>query len=80
MLLFETSLAEHSNRNNGATSTKERDQRNCPDGIAEQCRSDPHADSYDEHDCGRNDGNKPAHGAPWSLAVRAAMPPAPASR
>ena len=62
--MFETSLAKHSNRNNGAASTKERDQRNCPDGIAEQCRSDSHADSYDEHDCGRNDGNKPAHDAP----------------
>jgi hypothetical protein len=30
-----TSLAEHSNRNDGAASTKDRDQRNCPDGIAE---------------------------------------------
>jgi len=60
--LFETSLAEHSDRNDGAASTKERDERDCPDGIAEQCRSDPHAHSHDEYDCGRNNGNKPVHG------------------
>ena len=59
--LFETSLAEHSNRNNGAAGAKDRDQKNCPDGIAEQCRSDSHAHSHDEHDCGRDDGNKPVH-------------------
>jgi hypothetical protein len=47
--LFETSLAEHSNRNNGAASTEDRDERDCPDGIAEQCRTDPHAHSHDEH-------------------------------
>jgi len=41
-----------------------RDQRNRPDGIGEQCRSDPHTHSYDEYDCGRNNGNKPVHGAP----------------
>jgi hypothetical protein len=34
--VFETSLAEYSDRNNGAASTKDRDERNCPDGIAEQ--------------------------------------------
>jgi hypothetical protein len=63
-LLFETSLAEHSNRNNGASSTEDRDERDCPDGIAEQCRTDPHAHSHDEYDCGRNDGSKPVHGGP----------------
>jgi hypothetical protein len=62
-LLFQTSLAEYSDRNNGAASTKERDERNCPDGTAEQCRPDPDAHSHDEHDCGRNDGNKLLHGA-----------------
>src|ERR1700730_8291939 len=62
--LFETSLAEHSNRDNGAPSTKERDERNCPDGVTEQCRSDPHTHRHNEHNCGRNNGNKPVHGAP----------------
>src|SRR5205807_7490050 len=47
--LFETSLAEHSNRNNGAPSTKERDERNCPDGVTEQCRSDPHTHRHNEN-------------------------------
>jgi hypothetical protein len=56
--LFETSLAEHSDRNDGAASTKERDERDCPDGIAEQCRSDPHAHCHDEYDRGRNDGHQ----------------------
>jgi hypothetical protein len=68
--LFETLLAEHSDRNDGAASTKDRDERNCPDWIAEQCRSDPHTHSHDEHDCGWNNGNKPVHGAPWSLVAR----------
>jgi hypothetical protein len=63
-LLFETALAEYSDRNNGAGRTKERDERNCPDGIAAQCPSDSYAHSHDEHDCGRNKGNKPVHGAP----------------
>ena len=40
------------------------DERNCPEGIAQQCRSDPHAHSRDEHDCGRNNGDKPVHFAP----------------
>ena len=62
--VFETSLAEYSDRNNGAASTKDRDERNCPDGIAEQRRSDSHTHGHDEHDCGRNNGNKPVHGAP----------------
>ena len=38
--MFESALAEYSDRNNGAASTKDRDERNCPDGIAEQRRSD----------------------------------------
>jgi hypothetical protein len=61
---FETSLAEQSDRNDRATSTKDGDERNCPEGIAQQCRSDPHAHSHDEHDYGRNNGNKPVHFAP----------------
>jgi len=56
-------LAEHSNRNNGTASPKNRDQRNSPDGVAEQSRSDPHTHSHDEHDCGWNNGNKLVHGA-----------------
>ena len=59
-----TPLAEHANCNNRAASTQDRNERNCPDGIAEQCRSDSHAHSHDEHDCGWNDGNEPVHGAP----------------
>jgi hypothetical protein len=59
-----TPLAEHANSNNRAASAKDRNERNCPDGIAEQCRSDSHAHSHDEHDCGWNDGNEPVHGAP----------------
>jgi hypothetical protein len=78
--LFKTPLPEYSDRNNGAAGTKDRDERNCPDGIAEQCRADPHAHSHDEHDCGRNDGNKPVHGAPLSLVVCAAMAWVTASR
>ena len=78
--MFETPLAEHSNRNNGATGAKERDERNCPDGIAEQYRSDSHAHSHDEHDCGWNDGNEPVHGAPQGLIARATTAWAPASR
>src|SRR5271169_4274481 len=62
-------LTKHSNRNNGAASPKDRDERDCPDGVAEQSRSNPHTHSHDEHDCGRNDGNKPVHGAPWVVAV-----------
>jgi hypothetical protein len=54
--LIETSLAENSNRNNSAASTEEPDERDCPEGIAEQCRSNSHTHSHDEHDCGRNDG------------------------
>jgi hypothetical protein len=61
--LIETSLAEYSDRNNGAASTKERDERDCPDGVSEQCRSDSHAYGHDEHDCGRNNSNKSVHGA-----------------
>ena len=57
-------LAEYANCNNRAASTQDRNERNCPDGIAEQCRSDPHAHSHDEHDCGWNDGNEPVHGTP----------------
>jgi hypothetical protein len=56
--LLETSPTEYSNRNNGAASTKDRDERNCPDRI-----SDSHTHSHDEHDRGRNNGNKPVHGA-----------------
>ena len=62
--LFFDPLAEHANCNNRAASTQDRNERNCPDGIAEQCRSDPHAHSHDEHDCGWNDGNEPVHGPP----------------
>ncbi len=62
--LSSTPLAKHANCNNRAASTKDRNERNCPDGIAEQCRSDSHAHSHDEHDCGWNDGNEPVHGAP----------------
>jgi hypothetical protein len=62
--LIETSLAEYSDRNNGAASTKDRDERDCPDWVSEQCRSDSHAYGHDEHDCGRNNGNKSVHGAP----------------
>ena len=61
--MCETSLAKHSNRNNRAASTEDRDERNHPDGIAEQRRTDPHAHSHDEHDCGRNNSNKSVHGA-----------------
>ena len=71
--LFQTSLAEHSNRNNGAAGAKDRDQRNCPDGIAEQCRADSHAHSHDEHDCSRNNGNKPVHGARRRAWLRARL-------
>ena len=46
-------LAKHSNRNDRAASAKDRDERNSPQGIAEQCRSDPHTHSHDNHDCGR---------------------------
>jgi len=74
-----TPLAEHTNCNNRAASTKNRNERNCPDGIAEQCRSDSHAHSHDEHDCGWNDGNQPVHGAPKGLIVRATMGLGPAS-
>src|ERR1700738_34345 len=76
--LFETSLAEHSNRNNGAPSTKERDERNCPDGVTEQCRSDPRTHRHNEHNCGRNNGNNGS----WRTVERrrAAMAWAPASK
>ena len=62
--MVEPSLAENSNRNNSAASTKERDERNCSEEIAEQCLSDSHTHSHDEHDCGRNDGDEPVHDAP----------------
>jgi transposase InsO family protein len=77
-LLVETSPTEHSNRNDGAPGTKDRDQGDCPDGVVQQRRSNPHTHSHDEHDCSRNNGYKPVHRAPFSLVVR--MPRHPASQ
>ena len=56
-------LAKHSNRNDRTASAKDRDERNSPQGVAEQCRSDPHTHSHDNHDCGRDGSIKPVHGA-----------------
>jgi hypothetical protein len=57
-------LAKHSHRSYRAASAKDCDEWNSPDGIAEQCRSDPHTHSHNHHDCGRDGSIKPAHGAP----------------
>jgi hypothetical protein len=54
-LLVETSPTERSNRNDGDASTKDRDEGDCPVGIAQQCRSDPHTHRHDEHAWDRKD-------------------------